>query len=251
MNSLSASLLGTALLLPSLSAGAAEPPPRFKLEVTPYAWLAGVEGDVTVNGRQADFDKSFSDIFDMVEVGGSLLTIAQYDRFIFWGQIDYFSMSTDELDVDDQPKAGTLDSSMLLGELAAGIQVDGWREGQTFDLLVGVRTLSIENDLDLRNGTSTGKDQDLVDPILVVRPSVPLFPSKIEGLRFNPTLAIGGGGDSDLVYELQPQIQYQVSENLAARIGYRRVGYKLDSDQNDNELDFSLSGLIVGLGIRF
>ena len=62
-----------------------------------------------------------------------------------------------------------------------------------------------------------------------------------------PTLAIGAG-DSDLVYELFPQIQYQVNENIAARIGYRRVGYKFKGDEDeDNELNATLAGLIVGV----
>lgn len=224
----------------------------WKGELTPYAWLAGLEGDITVKGRNVEFEKDFSDIIDMVELGGSLLGVAQYDRFLVWGQVDYFSMSTSELDVDDQPKAGSLDSKMLLGEMAVGYQVDGWLEGQTFDLLVGARILQVENELNLNSGASAEKDVDAVDPIFVVRPSIRVFPSKIDGLRFNPTMAVGGGGDSELVYEMQPQLQYQITENCAARIGYRRVGYKVEGDKNkDNELDFSLSGLIVGAGFTF
>ena len=231
---------------------AAAPQGGWKGEITPYAWLAGLEGDVTVNGRTAEFEKDFSDIIDMVELGGSLLGVAQYDRFLVWGQVDYFSMSTSELDVEDQPAGGTVDSKLLLGELAVGYQVDGWMEGQTFDLLVGVRTLQIENELTPTGQETRTKDIDLVDPIFVVRPSIRVFPSKIDGLRFNPTLAIGGGGDSELVYEMQPQFQYQVTENFAARIGYRTVGYKFEGDNNkENELDFSLSGLIVGAGFTF
>lgn len=228
------------------------PKDGWKGELTPYAWLAGMEGDMTVNGRSVDFEKDFSDIIDMVELGGSLLGVAQYDRFLIWGQVDYFSMSTSELDVDEQPKAGSLDSKMLLGELAVGYQVDGWLEGQTFDLLVGVRTLQLDNDLELYGKGETSKDVELVDPIFAVRPSVPVFPSKIDGLRFNPTLCIGGGGDSEMVYGMQPQLQYQVNDSFAVRFGYRTVGYKFEGEKNkDNELDFSLSGLLLGAGFTF
>ena len=228
---------------------AAAPKGGWKGELTPYAWLAGVEGDMTVNGRSVDFEKDFSDILDMVELGGSLLGVAQYDRFLIWGQVDYFSMSTSELDVDEQPKAGSLDSKMLLGELAVGYQVDGWREGQTFDLLVGVRTLQLDNDLELYGKGETSKDVELVDPILVVRPSVPVLPSKIDGLRFNPTLCIGGGGDSELVYGMQPQLQYQVTDSFAVRFGYRTVNYELE--EGDIEADFSFAGPMIGLGFAF
>jgi hypothetical protein len=73
-----------------------------------------------------------------------------------------------------------------------------------------------------------------------------VFPSKIDGLRFNPVLGIGAG-DSDLAYELFPQFQYRINESMAARLGYRTVGWKFEGD-NDNELNVNLAGLIVGLG---
>jgi hypothetical protein len=228
----------------------AEEPRGWKVEVTPYAWLAGLEGDVTVRGHKADFDKSFSDMLDYVEMAGSLLTVVQYDRYLVWGQLDYFDLSTDALDVDDRPDHGKLDTTMVLAELALGYQVDGWMEDQTFDFLVGVRQLHIENDLEIYGVRSVSKERDIVDPILVMRPSMPVLPSKIDGLRFNPTLAIGAGGDSDLTYELFPQFQYQITDLVAARLGYRRVGYRFEGS-NDSELNFDLAGLIVGLGVMF
>jgi hypothetical protein len=82
-----------------------------------------------------------------------------------------------------------------------------------------------------------------------MRPSIPVLPSKIQGLRFNPTLAIGAGGDADLVYELQPQFQYQITQSVVARLGYRTVGYKFKD--GDNELNINLSGLIAGVGMTF
>jgi hypothetical protein len=226
-------------------------PDGWKFEITPYLWAAGMEGDVTINGQKADFEKSFSDIVDAVEIGGSLLGVIQYDRFLLWGQADYFELDTDEMDIEDRPQGGRLECEQTLLELAAGYQIDGWMEGQTFDILVGVRSLSMDTDLTVEGHGTRSKEFDVVDPIFVVRPSIPMFPSKIDGLRFNPTLAIGGGGDADLVYELFPQIQYQVNENMAARLGYRTVGYKFKGDNNDNELNFNLAGLIVGLGVTF
>lgn len=240
-----------AALLVSVSGGFAAEPEGWKFEVTPYAWLAGLEGDITVRGHKVDFDKSASDMLDYVEVAGSLLTVVQYDRYLFWGQVDYFELSTDELDIDDQPKHGKLDTTMVLAEVAAGYQVDGWMEGQTFDLLVGARLLHTENDLTIYNVGEASKDDDVWNPIVMVRPSIPLFPSKIEGLRFNPTLGIGGGGgNTTLTYELAPQLQYAFNDNIAARVGYRRVGYQMNG-KGDNELNFDLAGLFVGLGVMF
>ena len=236
------------VLAAGLAAAAAEPQ-GWKFELTPYLWAEGLEGDVTINGQEAEFEKEFSDLFDMLDIGGSLFGVAQYNRFIFLGAVDYFSRSTDELDVEDQPEGRTLDSKMLLGEVAAGYQFDGFMEGMTISVLAGARMTSMELDLELDAGETASKDNDLVDPVLMLNPSIPIFPSKIDGLRFNPILAIGGGNDADLVYELFPQFQYQITDHLAARLGYRTIGYKFED--GDNELNINLAGLIVGAGLTF
>ncbi|HAL92516.1 MAG TPA: hypothetical protein DCM68_05765 [Verrucomicrobia bacterium] len=237
------------LVLATGSAASAAEPEGWQFELTPYLWAAGLEGDATINGHEAEFEKEFSDLFDMLDIGGSLLGVAQYNRFLVWGQVDYFSLSTDKLDVEDQPPGHTLDSKLLLGEAAVGYQFDGFMEGMKIDVLIGARMTSMELDLELDDGETTSKDNDLADPIIVLRPSIPIFPSKIDGLWFNPTLAIGGGGDADLVYELFPQFQYQITDHMAARLGYRTVGYKFE--EGDNELNINLAGLIVGVGLTF
>jgi hypothetical protein len=240
-----------AAALMAVSGALAAEPEGWKVEVTPYAWLAGLEGDVTIKGHKAEFDKSFSDMLDYVEMAGSLLTVVQYDRYLVWGQVDYFGLSTDALDIDDQPDHGELDTTMVLTEVAAGYQVDGWMEGQTFDLLLGARLLHMESDLEIYGVGKSSKDSDIWNPIAVVRPSIPLFPSKITGLRFNPTLAIGGGGgNTKLTYELAPQIEYAINDSVAVRFGYRRVGYQFNGS-GDNELNFDMAGLMLGLGVMF
>jgi len=34
-------------------------------------------------------------------------------------------------------------------------------------------------------------------------------------------------------------------------LGYRRIGWNVDSDENDDELDFGLAGLVFGVGFSF
>jgi opacity protein-like surface antigen len=224
---------------------------QFKFEVTPYFWYAGLEGDITVNSRSVDFEKSSSDLLNALEVAGSVRVGTEYNRFVFGMLFDYFSLSTDEIDVEDQPQNGTLDTKSKMTELMAGYRVDGWSDGQSFIFGVGLRNLRIENDLYLNNGDSVSHDEDINDAMLFVVPSVPVFPSKINGLRFNSVLGIGTG-DSDFAYELFPQLQYQINENVTARFGYRTVGWKFKGDSNgDNELNISKLGLIAGIGVTF
>jgi hypothetical protein len=222
----------------------------WSFEVTPYIWMAGLDGDITVGDRTADFEKDASDLLNALDVGGSVRIGAEKNRVLVGALIDYFSLSTDELDVEDQPQHSTLDSDLTMIEALVGYRVDGWAEGQTFGLAVGVRHLQIDNDLTVDGVGTTSRDNEITDAMIYILPSVPMFASSVEGLRFNPVLGIGSG-DSDLAYELFPQIQYNFNENIAMRFGYRRVGWNFEGDSNDNELDISLAGLILGLGVTF
>lgn len=243
-------IAGLAVLFGTIGVGSAEEPQDLKIEITPYAWLAGIEGDMSVRGYSVDFDKSFSDLFDAVEIGGSVRLGAEYNRFMVEALVDFFSLSTDELDVENQPKRGALDSKMLITEAAAGYRVDGWSEGVTFGLMAGVRNLHLENDLEVLNDGSFSREDDVTDAMFYVLPCIPVFPSKIEGLRFNPIMGIGAG-ESDLAYELFPQFQYQITDAIAVHLGYRTVGWQFEGDKNDNDLNISLSGLILGVGGNF
>jgi len=216
---------------------------EWSFEVTPYFWAAGIEGDATVQGRDVEIDESFSDIFDAVDAGGGLMTVAQQGSFVVWGQFDYVGMDTDQL--DPAPAGGSIQTDSFLGALAVGFQFEGPFEGSTIDLLGGVRYATIENDVTIK-GVGSGDDTlDILDGIVVVRPNVRLT----EKWRFNPTFAIGAG-DSDLTWEVQPNVQYQFSDNMGLRVGYRRLHYDIEGDRG-NEFDAAFQGLIVGVSLLF
>lgn len=246
MSAVAASLL---LVAGTASFGAATPAEStgWQFELTPYAWLAGVDGTATIKGQKHDFSQKFSDLVKNVDFGGSLLGRAQYDRWVTYGQFDYFRISQD--DTGPNGVSGTITSDSAFYTVAGGYQFDGPFEGSKIDVLGGVKIAHQKTEAEISGGPSASDTRDLVDGVLMLRPSIPLFPSKIDGLRFNPTVSIGAG-DSDLVYDLMPNFQYDFTDSISGRIGYRRMHYKVTGD-NDNELDISFSGMILGVGITF
>lgn len=214
---------------------------EWKVEITPYVWFAGIDGDITGGGQTAHIDLSFSDLFDVVDMGGMALGVIQYVQWVALAQFDYVSMDTDRL--EPAPAGGRLESDFFGASLAAGYQWEAPRT--TIDVLLGARIVHLTNDLTVTGMGSFSKSNTLVDPALFLRPSM----SITSWLRFNPTLGIGGLGSSDLIYELSPQFQFQFTEHLAARVGYRRVYYKYDRD--GVEFDGAMSGFMVGLGVMF
>lgn len=218
-------------------------------EITPGFWLAGLSGDGTINGQQIKFNRTASDLLEHLHIGGSLAGKITWRQFALGGQLDAYSMSTRDLKLNGSPVAAKLDTDVVLSELAAGYTLDGRRPGQTFTVALGIRFAHISNELTLGSEERLTHSRDRWDPMLILWPTMPLLERHVKGLSLTPALSIGGGGDSELVYELFPQLRYQLSERLIARFGYRSIGYR--TRNSDNKLDFDLTGFIASLGATF
>lgn len=241
----------TALAGAALFAGSvfAEEQTAPHVEFAPGFWLAGLSGDGTINGQPVKYNRTASDLLDHLRVGGSLAGKVVWNKFAIGGQLDGYSLSTRDLKGGGAPLNAKLDTDIVLSELAAGYTLNGRREGQTYTIALGVRYAHISNKLHMDAGESISRSHDQWDPILILWPTMPLLQKHIRGLSLTPAFSIGGGGDSELVYELYPQLRYQITEHITARIGYRSIGYR--TKNGDNKLDFDLTGFTAGLGATF
>lgn len=240
---LAATLMATAFTVgfgaPARAAG------DWKFELTPYVWFVGIDGDMKLNDHKAEFDYSFGDVADHMDMSVEGLAVIQYKQIVAFVQADYLRLSKD--DFKNQLAKETIDEVTMdttLLTLAAGYQFptlkDSW-----IDVMVGARFMFINVEVDPIAGDSTDKSKTISDAILVLRPNFHL----IGKLRFNPTLSIGAG-DSDLVWELQPQFQYDFTPHVGARVGYRRLQYKYTTDR-DAELNIAFSGPMLGVSFLF
>jgi len=218
---------------------------NWSFEFAPYLWGAGLDTDITIGDRTASVERDFSDIVEALDIGGGIMAGARVGHFVAVTQIDYLALDTDEL--DDVPTRGRLETDVLMAMLAFGYRFDRGRPGAHTDLLFGARSLSLDNKLTLDGLGSVERDKDFVDPIVMLRPSFPLG----RRWRFNPTISFGAGGDSEKTWELQPQFQFQISDNVGLRIGYRRLYYEIDSENGQNKFDGAFQGLIIGIGGTF
>jgi hypothetical protein len=215
----------------------------WNFEITPYAWLPGIKGDLTIHGQNVGVDQDFSDIFKAVKFASDALAIARYNDWVLYTQFDYFSLSTTQL--ENSPQRGSLDVKQFMYLAAGGYRINGWASGQTFDLLLGVQGLNMQNKLTIYQLGDVEKTQNVVDAVFMLRPSFQFG----QHWLFNPTISIGGG-DSKLTYQLQPQIQYQFNATWEVRAGYRKLHYTIDTHRGD-EINLSYSGPIIGFGAQF
>jgi hypothetical protein len=215
----------------------------WSFEVVPYAWLPGLKGDIDVRNYNVDIDQSFSDIFKTVKFASDVLGIARYQDWLIYTQVDYFSLSTSQL--ENAPARGSLDSKETFYTAAAGYRFNGWTSGQTFDVLAGAQGLNIDNTLTLYGIGRVEKTRSVVDGVFVLRPSFQLS----QHWLFNPTLS-AGAGDNNYTFQLQPQFQYQFNSTWEIRFGYRKMHYKFTGDR-ENTLSLNLAGPVIGFGARF
>jgi hypothetical protein len=197
----------------------------WQFEVTPYVWMVGLDGNISANDKDVDFDQSFSDLVENVDAGGSVLGVAQYQKYVGFVQADYFSLSYNNDDFDSRAAdfLEEVDIDQTFLTLGVGYQFPGFVDNSWIDVMAAARMTDLKIDVKSLGNRSEDKSTTIWDPALVVRPCFILTDNK--KFRFNPTLSIGGGGDSDLIYELQPQFQYDFTETIAARLGYRRLYY--------------------------
>jgi hypothetical protein len=215
----------------------------WSFEVVPYAWLPGLKGDIDVRNYNVGIDQSFSDIFKTVKFAADALGIARYQNWLIYTQVDYFSLSTSQL--QNPPTRGRLDSKETFYTAGAGYRFNGWASGQTFDVLLGAQGLNIDNTLTFYRLGRFQRTTSVVDAVFIVRPSFQFS----QHWLFNPTIS-AGSGDHNYTYQLQPQFQYQFNSTWEMRFGYRKMHYKFTGER-ENTLSLSLAGPLIGFGASF
>jgi outer membrane protein OmpA-like peptidoglycan-associated protein len=213
-------------------------------EIGGYLWGIGIDGDITVRDRTVNVDASFSDILDMMELGGGVLMRAERSDWVIWTQFDYLKTDTDNL--DEPPAFGGLESESTIITAGFGRNFASADGRRSIDVLLGARHFKLENQLRLNRVGTFENDRSVTDPLIILRPSFQLS----ERWRLNPTFSYGIGGDSDSTYELQPQLQFQMTPRAALRIGYRVLSYDIEGDRG-NRFDGSFSGPLLGISGTF
>ena len=214
------------------------------MEVSLNGWYAGLRGDLTVNGYHTHFVQEAGDLFQDLDLGGSLSILARNNKMIWLGSIDYFKSISSEVMVGNQP--GTLETEEMIGLLAAGWPLSA-SGGTSVDFLAGIQILRMDNELKLVGGTTSSSDADLYDPVIILLVRQQLG----DRLQIYVPLSIGGYlGDADLLYSAELQLQFQATDRFDVRGGYRVVGYDYEANAS-NALEYFQAGWVLGVGARF
>ena len=274
-----------------LMAPMAAAPSEWQFRVTPYVWIPGVTGDVTVRGNPVDIDVNVFDLFDSGSSGVDLDSLAALmgyleaskGRWSIYGDVVWgkFGLSGDavaqrnptaNLSLSAGANAG-LDYETTMVESGVAYEVANWSGAQsstTLDLLGGARYWNQELDLSLavtgavdfgrlgleRSGSravARSGTIDWVDPFVGLRVRHELSPGN--ELQFLGDVG-GFGVGSDFSWQLFAGYSFDFSfwqSTLHGLVGYRAlaVDYSEGSGANANSINLVLHGPVAGLSFRW
>ena len=231
----------------------ADEPVSYRL--TPYAWFAGLKGNVaTIPGAPAaPIDISPSEALSDSEAGVMLAFEVKKGHHGLFADVLYTDTRSDE-DLLPPPIGLTLRSITKTTILSLAYQREVFRrDGAVVDVMVGARYWNIDSDLrfgggaGLLDGKRVTHDESWIDPALGIKGRAPLGNTRfyVEG-----GAGLGGFGvGSDLFYDLNAAIGYQWTPAIGTAIGYRM--FDVDYEDSGFVYDARQQGWQLGLTWAF
>jgi hypothetical protein len=174
--------------------------------------------------------------------GLMLLGEVRYRRWHVLADFDYARLTTDSS--GSILGQSSLETREFLGTLNGGYRlIDS--NAFTLDGFVGVRVMSINNDLSSSGGflppLSASSSDTWADPLVATRAIVPIG----AGFFGNAYADVGGGPNGDLTWQFYGGLGYNVSQTIAAFVGYRYLAINRSAGAS-----YRLGNSILGRGIR-
>jgi hypothetical protein len=236
-------LLTAVLLLTGAGVYAADAGNGWKTEVAPYAWLAGVNDDITINGLSAHINESLSDIPDVLDFGGMLVVESTKDRAAILFDTAYVKLS-------DSRTSTSLNMTESVTELAgAYAAIVPESTGLALDVLAGIRFWYVKNEVSIP-GLGQAGSHEWIDQFVGARARWAPTKNLLLVLRGD----VGGFGvESKWSWNAIGTIQYGFSDRFSAGAGYRALYGHYETGESSNKFEYNatLAGPMIGASFRF
>jgi len=215
--------------------------------VAAYLWGAGLSGESTVHGLDADVDLGFSEILENLEAAGMVAyrgkggPWAVMSNAVFWVHGE----------TEDLPLGGAADVDVDM----AILEVDGAYEiAKGGELLFGLRGVSMDLAVELRSPVLPTSDADQgkswIDPLIGARFEVPMG----KKWAFVGRGDIGGFGvGSDLAWQATAHFDWHLSPHVGMAFGYEvlDMDYADGSGADEFRFDMTMQGPFVAVTFAF
>jgi hypothetical protein len=229
------------------------PPPEnpWSFTLTPYGWMSGIDGTMSVGNRSVDVDIDFKDVLKHLDMGAMVAAELRYKRWSFTGDLIYARLHD-----DIAPPVGILFSGthIVLKETIVTLElsyrvVDS--EKTFLDLFAGARVYDFYSQIrdhpNLgRQGVNVSGSETWADPIIGLRGRY--YVSRVVFLNFYGDIG-GFGAGSDLSWQVLGGVGIQAARWCDVQLGYRALGF--DYEPGRTKQDITTHGPIIGATIHF
>lgn len=236
----------------TVGAAAEEPARQESLEfsVTPYIWLAGVDGDATIGDRSRAGSADFGDILTDLKFAFMGSAELRYGRFGLVGDFLNFEFKQGVTTPHNMLFAGGTGSMNATGLALVALfrAVDDPRF--SLDLGAGIRPWWVDTKLHLNAGLAAARtfsaSDNWTDPILALRAHGRLS----EQFGLTAYADIGGFNvGSKLTWQFLATVDWQPKDWLVFHAGWRYLAF--DFENGERKLDMHMGGPILGATFRF
>jgi hypothetical protein len=237
-----AGLLALVLGIPVVS-HAQEAPDRWTIELTPYLWAAGLDGNTAADGAGSEIDTDYK-FFSLDNLDFALGTAveARKGRWARLGDAMYVEFS----DAFERAPGSEVEISGGFVETVGAMQASN---GRPFELLFGLRFVALESTVDIAPVPRASARETWLDPIIGLRYTHAFNDRWSVALRGD----IGGAGISSESSELATNVSaifgWRIGERITLRGGYRML--QMDFDGDSLVLDATLQGYVIGASWAF
>lgn len=253
-------LAATAALLLMLTAPAQAEENDWEIILAPYLWGTSLDGKTAIGPLPpVDIDASFSDIWDALNIGGSLHTEFRKGKWTFVIDPTYLDLEleTPGQNVEIPPNSGNVQRVNGKVKIKQWL-VEGWASYQFavgWEVLGGVRWQSQEikpsiEGIDLGLGLDPKIDEDWTDFFAGLRWRKALGQKWMVSLRGDLAFA----GDSEGVSpDLLVLFNRRFGQSMALNLGYRYFEneYKNENGSPAYQWDIKMNGPIIGYTWQF
>lgn len=226
--------------LPAVAAAQSPGPEEWVVELTPYLWAAGLDGDTAADGAGSEIDTDYR-FFSPENLDFTLGTAVEA-RKGRWAML-YDAMYVGFSDAFERSPASEVEISGGFLEAAGALAA---RNGRPLELLFGLRYVALKATVDVAPVLRASARETWLDPLVGLR-YVHAFNDRWSvALRGD----IGGFGvSSDLATNVAATFGWRIGDQVTLRGGYRLL--QMDFDGDSLVLDAVLQGYVVGASWAF
>ena len=218
-------------------------PEGWVIEITPYLWAAGLDGDTAANGTGSEIDTDYS-FFSLDNLDFALGTSLEA-RKGRWGML-YDAMYVELSDAFERSPSSEVEVSGGFVETLGSMKAVN---GRPLELLFGLRYVALKATVDVAPIPRASARETWLDPLVGLTFRHAFNDRWFVALRGD----IGGFGISSDSSELSTNVSatfgWRIGDRAALRGGYRML--QMDFDGDSLVLDATLQGYVVGMSWIF